>query len=98
MDLPWNDSCQQDPQAALPNPVTACAPPIFGKEGRSPNVGNLDARPLGPLLHDTVSMLPPELSYVLSNDTLAVCAKAEATNTKREAMGVVNFIVSLRMS
>ena len=97
MVLPSKNSIQQDPHSGLPNPDTTCPPPIFGKEGRSPNVGNLDARPLGPLLHDTVFMLPPELSYTLSNDTLALSAKAEATNTKREAMEAVNFIVSLRV-
>ena len=90
MDLPWNVSCQQDPQSGLANIATTCAPPIFGKVGRSLNVGNLDARPLGPWPHATVSRLLPASSYAVSNDTLT--AKAEATNT-REAMGAMNFIL-----
>ena len=95
--MPWNVSFQQDPQFGPPISVTTCAPPIFGKEGRSPNVGNLDAIPLSPWPHATVSKLASALSYAVSNDTLS--AKAEVTNMKREAMGAMNFILeSQKMS
>jgi hypothetical protein len=46
--------------------TTSKAPPIKGKEGISPNVGNRAARPFGPSEHATLLSGPSLLSYVVS--------------------------------
>jgi len=46
--------------------TTSKAPPIKGKDGISPNVGNLTARPFGPFEHATPLSEPSLLSYVVS--------------------------------
>lgn len=46
--------------------ATSKAPPIKGKEGISPNVGNRAARPFGPFEHATLLSEPLLLSYVVS--------------------------------
>jgi hypothetical protein len=43
---------------------TSYAPPMKGKDGTEPNVGNRDARPLGPFEHATLFMEPALLSNV----------------------------------
>ena len=59
------------------------APPMNGKEGTSPNVGNSVARPLSPLEHATVSIEPPELSNLRSN-----VARKEQLNGGQIGQGV----------
>ena len=63
---------------------------MLGKIGTDPNVGNLESRPLAPSLHATVAILPAELSYVGSYET--VIARAEAATRSREKSWVVNLI------
>jgi hypothetical protein len=46
--------------------TTSKAPPMNGKEGTSPNVGNRAARPFGPFEHATPFIEPLLLSYVVS--------------------------------
>ena len=43
---------------------TSYAPPMEGKDGTEPNVGNRDARPLGPFEHATLFIDPALLSNV----------------------------------
>ena len=43
---------------------TSYAPPTPGKDGTEPNVGNRDARPLGPFEHATLFIEPALLSNV----------------------------------
>ena len=54
---------QQEPQLGEFHTMSY-APPMNGKEGTSPNVGNVVSRPLAPLEHATPSIEPVELSNV----------------------------------
>ena len=51
------------------------APPIKGKVGRSPNVGNWVTRPFAPFEHATLLSEPLGLSYVSSNVACTVDAR-----------------------
>lgn len=85
-------NCQQVPHPAELNPVTAGAPPMFGKLGNDPKVVNPRViKPLEPSEHATVSSDPAALSYVLSK--LTVKAKERAGRKARGAKMVVNFIL-----
>jgi len=57
---------QQEPQLGESHTMSK-APPMNGKEGTSPNVGNCVSRPKSPLEHATPSIEPSELSNVGSN-------------------------------
>ena len=59
---------QQEPHSADPKPAIAEEPPMLGKVGKLPNVGNREERPFGPFEQATVFISPDALSYVLSYD------------------------------
>ncbi|GJJ10902.1 hypothetical protein Clacol_005130 [Clathrus columnatus] len=55
------------------------APPIFGKLGNEPKVGNRDASPLGPLLQATVKIgVNKSKGIVKAVTPLAPCGIIEA--------------------
>lgn len=47
--------------------TTSNAPPMKGKDGTSPNVGNRADKPFAPFEHATMFIEPDLLSYVVSN-------------------------------
>jgi len=57
---------QQEPQLGESHTMSK-APPMNGKEGTSPNVGNCVSRPKSPLEHAAPSIEPSGLSNVGSN-------------------------------
>ena len=62
----WLVSLQHPPQLGELN-TTPGAPPIKGKVGILPNVGNRVTRPFAPFEHATPLSEPLALSYVVSN-------------------------------
>lgn len=93
-------SFQHPPQLGELN-ATPGAPPIKGKVGIFPNVGNRAARPFAPFEHATPLSEPALLSYVVSNVAFTVvarvlgatCGRAWATCVRRSARAKVMKII-----
>ena len=77
-------SFQHPPQLAELN-TTSGAPPIKGKVGILPDVGNRATRPFSPFEHATPLSEPLLLSYVVSNVARTVCWAPHAEEHGRHA-------------